>query len=179
MRQQGLARTLTRLNNANRIRRSAICTIQAKIDTKSKRPPRPKWLRGLANQHSPTRGTSFAMLLPVRDLPRIGRIGMNRIVWTLAVWLGCVSVSAASLTPRTETSTFGENDVPLRLASKICAQAVEQVARSPYVLNERTEVLLDGKPCKYENVPANASILRMETAADQKTVLKIYFRSRK
>jgi hypothetical protein len=104
---------------------------------------------------------------------------MNRIVWTLAVWLGWVSVSAASLTPRTETSTFGENDVPLRLAAKICAQAAEQVAKSPYVLNERTEILLDGKPCKYENVPASASIIRMETAADHKTVLKIYFRSRK
>jgi hypothetical protein len=104
---------------------------------------------------------------------------MNRIVWTLAVWLTWVSVSAASLTPRTETSTFGENDVPLKLASKICAQATAQVARSPYVLNERTEVMLDGKPCKYESVPANASIIRLETAADEKTVLKIYFRSGK
>jgi hypothetical protein len=46
------------------------------------------------------------------------------------------------------------------------------------VVTDRTEILLDGKPCKYEAIPATASIVRMEVAADKKTVLKIHFRRR-
>jgi hypothetical protein len=42
-----------------------------------------------------------------------------------------------------------------------------------------TEILLDGQSCKYAEIPSQAGIVRMEVAADKKTVLKIHFRSRK
>jgi hypothetical protein len=48
-----------------------------------------------------------------------------------------------------------------------------------FVITEQTEVLLDGKPCKYQDVFGNARIVRMEVAEDKKTVLKIHFRTAK
>lgn len=42
-----------------------------------------------------------------------------------------------------------------------------------------TEVLLDGRRCPYKDVPATASIARMELAPDGKTITRIEFRSRK
>jgi len=104
---------------------------------------------------------------------------MTRLILTLVAWIGLAALASASLTPRKEAGSLGENDVPLALAPKILAQAAAQAADAPYVMTDRTEVLLDGKPCKYENVPANARIVRMETAADKKTVLRIHFRSQK
>jgi hypothetical protein len=58
-------------------------------------------------------------------------------------------------------------------------KAARGEAQLEFVLTKETEVLLDGKPCKYEDIPANASILKMEVAADRKTVLRVQFRSGK
>jgi hypothetical protein len=52
-------------------------------------------------------------------------------------------------------------------------------AKAEFVLTNQTEVLLNGKPCKYEQVPGGASIILMEVAEDNKTVLKVYFRTQK
>jgi hypothetical protein len=111
------------------------------------------------------------------------------------------------LTPRKDPPTFGR-DVPQAQAAKLSALALEQVAgrgtrsggppaqaaglsalarqqaagpeaRSEFVMTDQTEVLLNGKPCKYAEVPGHASIVRMELAADNKTVLKIHFRTGK
>ena len=48
---------------------------------------------------------------------------------------------------------------------------------SEFVVTEQTEVLLDGKACRYADVPARATVLRMEVAPDGKTVLRIQFRT--
>jgi hypothetical protein len=40
-------------------------------------------------------------------------------------------------------------------------------------------VQLDGRPCKYADVPSDAVVVLVELAADGKTVLKAHFRSRK
>src|SRR5262249_8193341 len=107
---------------------------------------------------------------------------MTRLMLTLAAWMGLVSVGWASLTPPKKLPPFGK-EVSQRPASKLWAQALERVAareaESEFVVTHRTEVFLNGKPCKYEEVPSHASIMRMEVAADQKTVLKIHFRTRK
>jgi len=68
-------------------------------------------------------------------------------------------------------------------ASKLLARAPEQAVgeapQSEFILTSRTEILLNGQPCRYEEIPSHASIVRMEVAADKKTVLKIHFRVRK
>jgi hypothetical protein len=105
---------------------------------------------------------------------------MFRLTITLVAWLGIVAVASASLTPRNLAPKFGVEDAqPVKLSTKSLEQAARGGAASPYVMTERTEVLLDGRPCKYADVPAQARIVRMEVAADQRTVLKIHFRSGK
>jgi len=107
---------------------------------------------------------------------------MIRLTLALVTWISLISVASASLTPRKESAALG-NQMARAWSSKPLAEVLEQTAtrgtRPEYVLTNETEVWLNGKPCRYEAVPADASIVRMEVAADKKTVLKIYFRTRK
>jgi hypothetical protein len=47
------------------------------------------------------------------------------------------------------------------------------------IITEETEVLLDGRPCRYQQVPSNATITFVEVGSDRQTVLRIHFRSPK
>jgi hypothetical protein len=107
---------------------------------------------------------------------------MNRLILVLAVWMSFVSVVSASLTPRKEPSLLGKEVHP-RLAPNLSVESLQhpvvRETESEFMVTERTEILLNGKPCKYEEVPEHASIVKMEVAADKKTVRKIHFRTRK
>lgn len=107
---------------------------------------------------------------------------MTRLTLALAAWISLVSVASASLTPRRESLALRE-EVSQVQAPKLLARATGRVAEreasSEFVLTNETEILLNGKPCKYEAIPRHASIVLMEVAEDQRTVLKIHFRTRK
>ncbi|MCC6420198.1 MAG: hypothetical protein IT429_18340 [Gemmataceae bacterium] len=45
-------------------------------------------------------------------------------------------------------------------------------------ITDETRVLLNGRPCRYRDVPAGAIVIGVELAADQRTVLTIQFRTR-
>jgi hypothetical protein len=47
------------------------------------------------------------------------------------------------------------------------------------VISDKTEVVLDGKVCKMEDVPKNAEVIRLEVGTDKKSVLRIHFRTKK
>jgi hypothetical protein len=104
---------------------------------------------------------------------------MIRLALALAVWTSMASAAPATLTLRRDGPLFGKEVTRFRPA-KAPAGALNVVAAraqaSDYIVTEETEVLLNGKPCRYKDVPANATIVRMELAWDNKTVLKIYFR---
>ena len=100
---------------------------------------------------------------------------MTRLTVALAFLLSVVSVAPASLSPRKE-SFGGDRIVP---RAKSADQAVGRAIRSDFAVTDRTEVLLNGIRCKYDEVPGHATIERMEVDADEKTVLKVYFRVRK
>jgi hypothetical protein len=51
-------------------------------------------------------------------------------------------------------------------------------ARPHFIVNDKTEVRLDGQVRKFEDVPATASVINLEVAPDKKTILKIYFESK-
>jgi len=107
---------------------------------------------------------------------------MTRLTLALAAWMSFGSVVSASLTPHKELPPIGKEFAQIQ-APKLSAEAlklvVEQKASSEFVVTDQTEVLLDGKLCRYEEVPAHATIVRMEVASDKVTVLKIHFRTRK
>jgi hypothetical protein len=107
---------------------------------------------------------------------------MTRLTLALAVWMSFAAVASASLTPRKEPAPF-RKEAPKVEDAKLSA-AVLELAMGPkttpeFVVTDQTEILLDGKLCRYESVPAHAVIVRMEVSEDKKTVLKIHFRTRK
>jgi hypothetical protein len=93
-----------------------------------------------------------------------------------------IPAALASLTPRKERSGIAGPEAQAWSSMKTRPALLDHTAASParpeYVLTHDTEILLDGKPCRYEDVPANARIIRMEVGADKKTVLKVLFRTR-
>ncbi len=107
---------------------------------------------------------------------------MTRLTLTLVAWMSLVATGTASVAPQKAFLVTSGDLPPLRLA-KLPAPATEPAiglrSNAEFVMTERTEVVLNGKACKYADVPAKARIVRMEVAADRKTVLKIHFRTGK
>jgi hypothetical protein len=107
---------------------------------------------------------------------------MTRLTLVLAAWISLVTAASASLTPRKDRPPLGPEAAQGRMLSLTADRPQEATGAglaAELAVTERTEILLDGKPCRYEDVPERSSILRMEVAPDRKTVLRIHFRSRK
>jgi len=103
---------------------------------------------------------------------------MTRLTLALAACISLASTASASLTPPRQRSLFGP-EVSRAQALKLSGEAVGSRTASEFKVTERTEVLLDGKACRYADVPEQATILRMEVTPDGKIVLRLYFRSGK
>jgi hypothetical protein len=103
---------------------------------------------------------------------------MIRLTLALAAWMFVVSAASATLTPRAFGDEVQKGRVVTR-PTRTAAQAAARATNSQFVVTDRTEILLNGKPCRYEEVPDNARIVRMEVAPDNKTVLTIHFRTGK
>ena len=107
---------------------------------------------------------------------------MTRLTLSVVAWLSLASFVWASLTPSKNNPPLEE---ALRPAStldlKTESPRIDTSSQIPlaFAVTATTEVLLDGRPCLYASVPANATIVRIEVAADKKTAIKILFRTRK
>lgn len=90
-----------------------------------------------------------------------------------AGWLAACAES--SIPPRKET--FERKDYPRLRVPK----TVQKTAPRPeYRMTKDTEIRLDGRPCPYEQVPADASIVHVEvTPGNPPTILAIHFKSKK
>lgn len=99
---------------------------------------------------------------------------MARAAYCLVVVFGFTSMVMASPSRRPEAP------------SKLSAAQDRRSTKSPaavamsgtYQMVDTTEIILDGKACKYAQVPGDATIVELEVAADKKTILKIHFRSK-
>jgi hypothetical protein len=66
-----------------------------------------------------------------------------------------------------------------RLPVEAFRPLVVETPKPAYRITAETKILLNGQPCRYEEVPADAVILRMEIASTtNKDILKLYFRSK-
>jgi hypothetical protein len=54
-------------------------------------------------------------------------------------------------------------------------QAVAPTAEEELLLTPESKIYLNGRPCRYEDVPVGATITTAEVADDGKTILAIYF----
>jgi hypothetical protein len=106
---------------------------------------------------------------------------MIRLTLALAAWMSLLPAVWAFSPSRQESpwlSPKAAQALP-RLAAKAPEQQTKKPANTDFVMTAQTEVLLNGQPCRYEQVPAHATIIRMEVDQDEKTVLMIHFRTRK
>jgi hypothetical protein len=99
---------------------------------------------------------------------------MIRLTMVLVASFLSLSVAHASLAPPKERSIF---DRPVPPAPK-AEPAAEQEAGG-LVISDDTEVKLDGKVCKYEEIPESAEVILLEVGKDKKSVLKLHFRTKK
>ncbi len=107
---------------------------------------------------------------------------MNRLALTVTSWVILHSMAYASLTPPKNSTVFGSPPAQQTSAETLTgalANTAGKRTNSEFVLTRDTVVLLDGKPCKYEEVPGHAKIERMELAVDKKTVITIHFATKK
>jgi hypothetical protein len=107
---------------------------------------------------------------------------MSRLTLALASLLCVVCVASASLSPPRERSRLANKVAPVQYAklSPEIREVVDGRGSTPeFVLTDRTEVRLNGKPCNYEEIPHHATIVLIEVAMDNRTILKIHFRTGK
>ena len=104
---------------------------------------------------------------------------MTRLILSLVAWMCLVSSLSATLTPRRESPILPK-EIPQPLTPKVSSRSLPQAAEptpSEYRITHQTEVFLDGKSCRYADIPAHARIVHMEVAADKITVLRVFFRT--
>lgn len=100
--------------------------------------------------------------------------------WPLALLIALVLASAAVAAPAPRKNAPTPKDAPMREAPTTPAKSKETPKEpSPYEMTAETEVLLDDQPCEYADVPDSAIVTRLEVLPDQRTIVRIYFRSRR
>jgi hypothetical protein len=93
-----------------------------------------------------------------------------------------VAVAEATVVARTEFPRLRDGALPRRMLaqpSNVQKSQTALAAEWPFALTDQSEILLNGKPCRFEEVPAQASISLLELAADRHTVLRIHFRTQR
>jgi len=92
---------------------------------------------------------------------------------TLLTWIILLPSANAMIAPHRDAS-------PWRVKSyHAVVEPIPVLAQDrPYQITERTEVLLDGRKCKYREVPSSAEIIEMEIDSDVgRGILRVHFQS--
>ena len=67
--------------------------------------------------------------------------------------------------------------IPLKSILSFTTASAE---KDEFRITEKTEVLLDGRPCRYEQIPEGATIVLLETVTNEsKEISRIHFRSQR
>jgi hypothetical protein len=67
----------------------------------------------------------------------------------------------------------------LLLPKRLPPATVDALPPAEAKMTAETEVLLDGRPCEYKEVPPAATVVRMVLAPDGTTIIRVEFRSGK
>lgn len=110
---------------------------------------------------------------------------MVRLTVGLGVWLIMASLSmAGAVSPVKSAPTLGDrlpSDSLVRLVQGPADSTTraQPAKKDSFVITDQTEIQVDGKPCRYGEVPTGAAIVLLEVAADGRTVMKVHFRTGK
>jgi hypothetical protein len=111
---------------------------------------------------------------------------VTRLTLAFAALLCSLPMAMAALKPHTDFAAFGLDGPPTTLKARLpdfdkiaSAPPARDAARSQsFDITDKTEVRLDGRPCKLRDVPGTATVVSVELAADGKTVMKVHFKSK-
>lgn len=94
-------------------------------------------------------------------------------------WMLVLLVSVMCLTPASASLDRKEpRALPKDLPIKSVRLLPTATASDDFRITTATEVLLDGRPCRYEQVPNSASIILLETTSNEsKEITRIHFSS--
>lgn len=107
-------------------------------------------------------------------MPYHGEFTVMRLAFTLVAFLGAISPVLAIQAPMKPMGSLADRKKGLDSLKPIVLES----QKNEYRITEKTEVLLDGRSCKFKDVPADAVIVRMETVSTTNwEVLKVQFRS--
>lgn len=99
-------------------------------------------------------------------------IGMIRCILVLVLSLLYFSPVHASLDRRERPSKY--KHIPLKVVSSWTSAS----ANSDFHITAATEVRLDDRPCRFDQVPDNAIIILLEIASNEsKEIVRIHFRT--
>ena len=111
---------------------------------------------------------------------------MTRLTLAFAALLYSLPTATAAFTPHTDFAAFGIDALPTSLKARV--PDLDKIASTPsrrdaprkqsFDVTDETEVRLDGRSCKLQDVPGTAAIATLELAADGKTVTKLHFKSK-
>jgi hypothetical protein len=65
------------------------------------------------------------------------------------------------------------------MLTRLGKQESQSACSARLVLTEQTTILLDGRVCRYNQLPTSAVITFAEVDTDRETVLRIHYRSQK
>ena len=102
---------------------------------------------------------------------------MTRLTLTFVALLCALATASAALAPR--AGRFRPDGPVPRHLSLRDGQAAGPGREGGLTITDDTEILLDGRACKYEDIPGDAQIILLDVASDQKVIRKIHFRSKK
>ena len=95
------------------------------------------------------------------------------IRWILVLLVSLMFLPSASATLGRKERPALHKYIDLPALSSIIA-----AANDDFRITTTTEVLLDGRPCRYERIPEGATIILLETATNvSKEIVKIHFRT--
>jgi len=101
---------------------------------------------------------------------------MARRILAILAFFCFVPAATAMLSPQTKALDVERPFLPALLGKKETSSP-EQAPRLR--ITATTNILLDGQPCKMEDLPEGVEIVLLKVAADKKTVQAIHFRSKK
>ena len=110
---------------------------------------------------------------------------MTRLTLVIAALLCPLSAVMASFSPHTDYPALGRDALaaPGSRLPDLDKNAAERTAqkesqKQSFTITDETDVRLDGRACKFEDVPGTATVVAIDLAADGKTVVKLHFKSK-
>lgn len=113
---------------------------------------------------------------------------MRPLIFTLAALLGFDCALWAALASNNRPDMHSPAEQLHAVQARLQPQPNRQIStlrprstpaqQSPLNLTKDSLVILDGRSCRYEEVPSTAVVTHIELADDEQTILRIHFRTR-